>query len=299
MQRKLIQEFMNKLFLLVGLSTSISFNAQMGINTALPNSTLTVNGSFGANYKEITSSSYTLDALDHYVTYNGTSAATFTLPPIGTGNTSFFGRIYKIKNITNFSITLQASNNNTLRIDSTPVTTFSIPPGAYAEVVNNRGISAGTWDLSFTVLPKPGNVEIYGSQVKIPPHNATVSDWTNHTNNAYDSGTGSDVWWVISKSSTPTAYTTTYSNAARMQLVYEYQGTAFNISDLYPMLTTGNSSGFPDVFIASFVGIANVGGKTRIAVSVTRVDQIGTNGANSANWTGTFLINLLLARKVF
>lgn len=290
---------MNKLFLLLGLTTSVFFSAQVGINTALPNSTLTVNGSFGANYKELTSTAYTLDALDHYVTYNGTAASTFTLPPIGTASTSYSGRLYKIKNISNFNVVLQASNSNTLRIDNTPVSTFIIPPGAYAEVVNNRNTAAGTWDLSFTVLPKPNNVEIYGAQVRIPPHNGTVADWTDHSNTNYDSGTGTDVWWIVSKASTVTAQTAAYSNAARMLLVYEYQGPAFNITNLYPTLTTGNSSSFPDVFIASFVGIANVNGKTRITVSVARVDQIGTNGTNSANWTASFLLNILLARKVF
>ncbi|RXM57234.1 hypothetical protein, partial [Chryseobacterium sp. CH1] len=60
-----------------------------------------------------------------------------------------------------------------------------------AEVVNNSNTTGGTWDLSFTVLPKPSNVEIYGTQLFIPPHalgTAPVSDWTAHGNAGYDSG---------------------------------------------------------------------------------------------------------------
>ncbi len=138
----------------------LSLGAQVGINTPIPNSTLAVNGSLGANYKQVTTNTYSILANDHYLTYSGTGDATFTLPVIGTGTASYTGRIYKIKNISTSNITLQASSGNTLRIDNTPVSSFVIPLGAYAEVVNNSNATGGTWDLSFTVLPKPSNVEI-------------------------------------------------------------------------------------------------------------------------------------------
>ncbi|AYZ35007.1 hypothetical protein H3Z85_22535 [Chryseobacterium indologenes] len=280
----------------------LSLGAQVGINTPIPNSTLAVNGSLGANYKQVTTNTYSILANDHYLTYSGTGDATFTLPVIGTGTASYTGRIYKIKNISTSNITLQASSGNTLRIDNTPVSSFVIPLGAYAEVVNNSNATGGTWDLSFTVLPKPSNVEIYGSQLSIPPHgngSPGVADWTNHTNTSYDTGTGTDIWWVISKSSTTYAHTASYSNASRMTIIYEYQGTPFNVNNMYPILTAGNNSSFPDVFTASFVSLANNGtaGRTRLTVSVSRIDFIGTNGSNNSNWTGTFLLNLLLARK--
>ena len=252
----------------------------------------------------MTATAYSIVANDHYITYNGTANSTFTLPVIGSGASSFTGRIYKIKNISAFNITLQASGGNTLRIDNTPVSTFIIPTGAYAEVVNNSNTTGGTWDLSFITLPKPNNVEIYGTQLSIPPHasgTAPVADWTGHSNTAYDTGTGTDAWWVISKASTSFSVGTGFSNASRMTLVYEYQGTPFNITNMNPSLTAGNNSSFPDVFIASFVSLANNGtsGKTRLTVSVARVDFIGNNGSNNSNWTGTFLLNLLLARKVY
>ncbi|HAO27298.1 MAG TPA: hypothetical protein DCQ68_05660 [Chryseobacterium indologenes] len=280
----------------------LSLGAQVGINTPIPNSILAVNGSLGANYKQVTTNTYSILANDHYLTYSGTGDATFTLPVIGTGTASYTGRIYKIKNISTSNITLQASSGNTLRIDNTPVSSFVIPLGAYAEVVNNSNATGGTWDLSFTVLPKPSNVEIYGSQLSIPPHgngSPGVADWTNHTNTSYDTGTGTDIWWVISKSSTTYAHTASYSNASRMTIIYEYQGTPFNVNNMYPILTAGNNSSFPDVFTASFVSLANNGtsGKTRLTVSVGRIDFIGANGSNNSNWTGTFLLNLLLARK--
>lgn len=285
-------------FLLCGLF----LNAQVGIKTNTPNSTLAVAGSMGADYKQITTATYNITSTDHYITYDGAANATFTLPVIGTGTSSYTGRIYKIKNISAFGITLQASSGNTLRIDNTPVTSFVIPTGAYAEVVNNSNTTGGTWDLSFTVLPKPSNVDIYGVQLSIPPHgngSPGVNDWTAHAVTSYDTGTGTDAWWVISKSSTTYGHTAAFSNTSRMTIVYEYQGPAFNVTNMYPILTAGNNSSFPDVFTASFVSLANVSGKTRLTVSVARIDFIGLNGGNNSNWTGTFLLNLLLARKLY
>ncbi|NIF06573.1 hypothetical protein F3J23_14080 [Chryseobacterium sp. Tr-659] len=291
-----------KKYILIFLFGAASLSAQVGINTTTPNSTLAINGSLRAGYTQITATSYTILPTDHYITYNGTADATFTLPVIGTGTSSYTGRIYKIKNISPAGITLQASSGNTLRIDNTPVSSFVIPTGAYAEVVNNSNTTGGTWDLSFTVLPKPSNVEIYGTQLSIPPHalgTTAIADWTNHGNASYDTGTATDRWWVISKTSVDNAHFAGYSNASRMTIVYEYQGAPFNVTNMYPILTAGNNSSFPDVFTASFVSLANNGtaGRTRLTVSVARVDFVGNNGANNSNWTGTFLLNVLLARK--
>jgi len=270
---------MNKIFIII-LLWSTNLFAQVGINTPDPNSTLAVNGSLSANYREVTSTNYVIKSDDHYITYLGSANSTFTLPEIASGNSSFSGRIYRIKNLSGFSMTLQASNGNTLRIESTPVATLVIPSGAYAEVVNNSNTTGGTWDLSFTILPKPNNVEIYGTQLSIPPHGygaGSIADWSNHLVTSYDTNNGADAWWVISKTSTPTAHTSLYSNASRMLIVYEYQGNPFNVADLYPTLTTGNNSSFPDVHVASFVSLANngTGGKTRLTVSVARLDLIG------------------------
>lgn len=297
-----------KKYILILLFGAVPLAAQVGINTLTPNSTLAINGSLRAGYTQVTATNYSILATDHYITYNGTGNATFTLPVIGTGTSSYTGRIYKIKNISASSITLQASSGNTLRIDNTPVSSFVIPTGAYAEVVNNSNTTGGTWDLSFTVLPKPSNVEIYGAQLTIPPHNSAspgVLDWTNHTNTSFDTGTGADAWWIISKSSVNSSFgavngspiTSGFTKSSRMTLVYEYQGAPFNVTNMYPILTAGNNSSYPDVFTASFVSLANVGGKTQLTVSVARVDFVGTEGGNNSNWAGTFLLNVLLARK--
>ncbi|ASE61849.1 hypothetical protein CRN76_10470 [Chryseobacterium indologenes] len=133
---------------------------------------------------------------------------------------------------------------------------------------------------------RPSNVDLFGFQVKIPPHNQYVSDFSNHSNTSYDN----DNWWVISKSSS-NAVT---NQPARMTIVYEYQGTPLNLTNLYPQFTAGNNSGFPDVYVINIVSILNngTGGKTRLTVSIARSDNF------NSNWQGTFFINSLFVRKI-
>lgn len=79
-----------------------------------------------------------------------------------------------------------------------------------------------------------------------------------------------------------------------MVIVYEFQGSPFNVSGLYPRLTAGNNSGLPDVYNANMISIENngTGGKTRLTVVVVRSDHFANN------WQGTFLLNVLLTRRV-
>lgn len=152
---------MKRFFITFGLSFTTLVFAQVGINTSNPNSTLSVNGSLEAKYNEITSS-YLLTKNDHFISYTGSSGAIITLPPVGNGNTSFSGRIYKIKNISASNLTLQPSDGNFIRsTDLTGMANYTIPPGNYAEIVNNTNTSAGgnpTWDLTFI-----GNTTIINS----------------------------------------------------------------------------------------------------------------------------------------
>ncbi|WP_223609169.1 hypothetical protein [Chryseobacterium sp. OSA05B] len=127
------------------------------------------------------------------------------------------------------------------------------------------------------------NVSLQSYQLRIPPLSNTA-DFTNHSNTGFDS----DNWWVISKASTIATANTT----PRMTIVYEFQGTAFtDPAKIFPQMTAGNASGFTDVFVPSFVSLQNVGGKTRLTVTIVRVDNINTS------WGATFLLNVLFAIK--
>ncbi|WP_333660750.1 hypothetical protein [Chishuiella changwenlii] len=283
------------IFLFILLSTFL--NAQVGIGTNTPNSVLDVRGSLQTAYREVTANA-TLDINDYYVVFNGTAASTITLPAIQTGTSSFTGRIYRIKNISSQVLTVRPAGTNTFRISSTtPDATITLNPGFFVELVNNAntGTTAAVWDASFVAQPMAQAVTLYGATLKLPPYGSITS-----RNPTYDSGTGTDVWWLIS--ATPSTYevSASLSRPSRMTIVYEYQGAMFNLSGLQPLLTVGNSSSFPDIFSVSFGGFSNTTGKTRLTVSIARVDFIGSTAipATNSNWQGTeFFINALFTKR--
>lgn len=133
-------------------------NNRVGIGTNTPNSTLAVEGSLETGYLE-TTGNLTLTAAHHYVSYTGTTDATFTLPLAGTGSASFTGRIYRIKNISANNVTIVPNGSNTMRVSTgSNISSFTLPPGHYAEIVNNAQTAANpTWDISFIGYPNLPN----------------------------------------------------------------------------------------------------------------------------------------------
>ncbi|MGE8512235.1 MAG: hypothetical protein ACN6N7_05980 [Chryseobacterium culicis] len=154
---------MKKILLLSALLFLGLCKSQVGVNTSNPNSILTVEGSLETAYKEI-SSSYLITNLDYYITYNGASAATITLPAVQSGSLAFSGRTYKIKNISAADIILSANGTDKIRNQNAAGTsTFIIPAGNFVEVVNNINTSGnGTWDLSYVGYPNsaPSNYSL-------------------------------------------------------------------------------------------------------------------------------------------
>lgn len=286
-------------------------HAQVGINTSTPNNTLHVNGSFGIKYQEITAD-YTLTDNDCFLQYTGSADATFTLPATATtAATAYTGRVYKFKNLSSYNLTIQASGSDLIRVnDNAGVSSFVIPGGSYTEVVKNSSTTAGVnnWDLTFLGLNSNVDV-VYGIQLQIPPHDDHVNDFNNHTNSDYDTGD----WHVFSKESFGSdvryGFTRAYGyvrninyteiRPSRMTIVYELQGPPIDVSNTYPMLSAGNDLNYPDVFTCSFIRLENVAGKTRLSVSVSRADLISDRGSTSSNWAGTFLLNVVLAKKVY
>jgi hypothetical protein len=84
---------LNLLTFLCLLCFAVNTNAQMGIGTTSPNSTLDVRGSMATNYRAFTSTA-TAGSTDNLLVFTGTSATTITLPTaVGCS-----GRNYVIKN---------------------------------------------------------------------------------------------------------------------------------------------------------------------------------------------------------
>jgi len=72
---------------------AILTNAQIGIGTTSPNSTLDIRGSLSLNYRAFTAGT-TASTTDNTLIFTGTLAATVTLPDAST----CLGRVYSIKN---------------------------------------------------------------------------------------------------------------------------------------------------------------------------------------------------------
>src|SRR5436190_5964511 len=102
---------MKKLFVIGMLVLSVYTQAQVGIGTASPNSTLDVRGSFSAALTSF--SGNTTAGSENLLLFTGTSAATLTLPDA----TAIPGRIYWIKKVSSNSSTLTIATTSSQTID--------------------------------------------------------------------------------------------------------------------------------------------------------------------------------------
>jgi hypothetical protein len=133
------------LFLFVAATGSFAQNTGIntGINTKNPGSRLTVNGSVAGDYKIITGSA-ALGFSDYYTAYNGSTEGMFHLPPAGWG--ALKGRIYSIKNTSNYKLTVVASASE--MIDGTANTSsVTVPSGYYAKLISKGTTTGSTWEL--------------------------------------------------------------------------------------------------------------------------------------------------------
>jgi hypothetical protein len=233
---------------------------QVGINTQNPMTTLDVNGTI-ANREiliNITGTSVTVPATMSQVRIEGSPASNFIInadPGLINGQ-----RLVIVNNTTNYG-----SLNGVI-----------IGVGMAVEFI----YSDGNWR---STIPESTLIGFYSSQVKIPP-TGPEPDFTNHSVTSYDFND----WFVISKTTIPGSSATSPFTPYKMIIVYEYQGTPFTLDKLYPIFTPGNSTSYPDTFLVNFININNSTGKTRLTVSVVRVDSI------PSGWSGVFLINMLL-----
>jgi hypothetical protein len=136
---------MKKIFLipiLALVTVTFSFAQTVGINTTSPGSTLSVNGSLGAAYNSVTAA-YSLTETDYFVVYNGSSAATFTLPAaLAAGSGNFKGRVYKIKNNSSSELTIDPAGTEQI----SNVALIKISQGTTLELISTGLTSGNTWE---------------------------------------------------------------------------------------------------------------------------------------------------------
>lgn len=131
------------------LSSSIAFAqaGNIGVNTANPGSTMDINGSVAAKYNAVTAALYNLTATDFHVSYNGTANATFNLPAAISGNGNFKGRMYTIKNNTNFTITVNSATPETINGNAS----VPVPANQSVQLINTGLTGANpTWEVVST-----------------------------------------------------------------------------------------------------------------------------------------------------
>ncbi|WP_343624603.1 hypothetical protein [Flavobacterium lindanitolerans] len=114
-----------------------------GINTKNPGSRLTVNGSVAGDYKIINANAV-LGFTDYYTAYNGSTDGTVHLPPAGSG--SLKGRVYSIKNTSNYMLTVIAPAQETI-YGTANMSSVTVPPGYYAKLVSRGTVTGSTWEL--------------------------------------------------------------------------------------------------------------------------------------------------------
>lgn len=173
-----------KYFVLVFIITlaTQSFGQNVGMNTKTPSSRLTINGSFAADYKIVTTNT-TLGIADYYTAYNGSTNGTITLPAAIAGAGNFKGRIYCIKNTSSMALTVAASAPE--RIDGVaPMPSVIIPPGYYIKLISKGTTSGGTWEFFMLANGKTDAIDqVSGAPYAVPTTGAPVATrfFVNHT----------------------------------------------------------------------------------------------------------------------
>lgn len=143
-------------FAVLALSPAVVFAqaGNVGINTANPGSTMDISGSLAANYNAVNTNSYNLTSSDFHVSYNGSSNAVFNLPSAINGVGNYKGRIYRIKNNTNFSITVNSAAPET--INGNP--SVLVPANQSIELINTGLTGAvSTWEILSTGTSSTGD----------------------------------------------------------------------------------------------------------------------------------------------
>ncbi|WP_223609283.1 hypothetical protein [Chryseobacterium sp. OSA05B] len=176
----------------VGLLTaSIAFaqSGNIGVNTLNPGSTMDINGSLAANYTAVNTTPYTLTATDFHVSYNGSSNAVFTLPSAINGIGNFKGRIYTIKNNTNFTLTVNPAGSETINGNAG----VSVSQNQSVQLISTGLTGAGsTWEIvsAGTSLTANNGLNVLGNEMKLGGTLSQVTDIATAGNNLSINGTG-------------------------------------------------------------------------------------------------------------
>ena len=294
------------------LVSSLVFS-QVSVNKQTTNSTLDVLGSMSVKYEDVTANK-TLGINDHFINYIYSSAtAPSTSHVITLPSDDVLGRIYYIKNSSNYVVSVTATNSQTLRIgNAAGVTSFNVQPGYMYKFIRTNNSTTNAWETTRTSNPistVAKNV-LYATQVKIPPFDLALNQYINYSiNNWKLIGINPTVGDRVRGDNQPTSggRATIGFKASKMDLTYEFQGVKIKTKKIYPIITAGNSNTAGITLIPSFAKIINnANGKTELKISVARTDLFGMDGGDNdlgiqyiSKWTDTnAFLNVLIATQI-
>ncbi len=126
----------------IAVFTMTDTNAQIGIGTTAPNSTLDVRGSLSTNYRAFTTS--TTAATDNLLAFTGTTAATLTLPTAATCT----GRVYWVKNASSNTSVLTIATTSAQTIDG--ISSWTLDEANQTVCLISNGAN---WNVTASAVP--------------------------------------------------------------------------------------------------------------------------------------------------
>jgi hypothetical protein len=137
---------MKKRFTVILLVSGLFAQAQIGVGTTTPNSTLDVRGALSLNFRVFTGTTTPISSTDNTVVFTGTAASTATLPDA----TTCIGRMYRIQNASTTSPTPLLTIATTAAQTLDGITTWVLDEGYGSVTIVSNGAN---WLINSQSVP--------------------------------------------------------------------------------------------------------------------------------------------------